>query len=227
MSSETVDSLELHSGDYVTRYNTKSLARVEALADRMSLRRDDTIADFACGGGVLLQVLGDRTGEYCGIDFSPDFISSAEQIARQKDLRNYSFHCMDIVDFCNLHPGEFSIATALDFSEHIDDETFVRIFAAIRTCMRANGRLFLHTPNLEFFLERFKDIGIMKQFPEHIAVRDRQSLESLLQEAGFKKENIKTSTIAHYNVLKYFHPMSKLPVIGRAFAARLWFEVSL
>lgn len=227
MSSETIDSLELHSGDYVTRYNAKSLGRMEALADRMSLRRDDTIADFACGSGMLLQILGDRAGKYCGIDFSSDFISSAEQIARQKDLKNYSFHCMDIIDFCALHPEEFSVATALDFSEHIDDEAFVKIFAAIRTCLRADGRLFLHTPNLDFFLERFKDIGIMKQFPEHIAVRDRQSMERLLQVAGFQKDNIKTRTIAHYNVLKYLHPLSKLPVIGRAFAARLWFEVSL
>lgn len=220
------DSLAIHSGDYVERYNAKSLDRVKGLVQRIPLTEESRIADFGCGNGMLLQAIDDRFGSYDGIDFSKDFIDSANEWADRTNRKNYSFHHGDIRDFCVLNQHKFDIATTLDFSEHIDDALSIDIYAAIRQALRLGGRLYLHTPNLNFFLERAKQFGIIPQFPEHIAVRNAPQMVSILERAGFNPASIKVQFIPHYNILKFLHPLSWLPFIGRLFAARLWIEAS-
>lgn len=227
MKADLTQSVALHSGDYVERYNKKPLDRVRALARRMELNDDAELADFACGNGMLLQVIGDRAGTYHGVDFSDDFIASAREWARSKSLNNYQFHCDDIIKFCADHPAQFDVATTLDFSEHIDDAMAISIYSAIRSSLRPGGKLYLHTPNLDFFMERAKDIGLLQQFPEHIAVRNGEDTKNVLIEAGFDAAKIKVETIAHYNILKVLHPFGNLPVIGKYFQARLWIEASV
>jgi len=218
------DSIALHSGEYVERYLAKPLDRVRALASRMTYDGTTCIADFGCGSGMLLHALDRPFGAYEGIDFSPDFIAAAERWAAAGSCRNYHFHLGDINEFARLHPGAFDIATTLDFSEHVEDSMAIEIYASIRSSLRPGGRLYLHTPNLDFFLERAKSIGIVPQFPEHIAVRNAGQMVALLAKAGFDPGHIRVQIIPHYNVLKILHPLSRLPVIGKLFGARLWLE---
>ena len=216
------EAVALHSGDYVERYKRKSLRRVRNLVDRMEIKDGAEIADFACGNGMLLQVVGTRKGAYQGIDFSADFIAAAEDWARQSQLSNWQFHCRDIVGFCHSRAASFDIATTLDFSEHVTDEDAIPIYAAIRSSLRAGGVLYLHTPNRDFILEALKDRGVLRQFPEHIAVRTPAQMRDLLVAAGFDRAKITIEAIPHYNVLAILHPLRRLPLVGRYFGARLW-----
>ncbi len=227
MTATTDPSISLHSGEYVERYNKKSIDRVAALAGRMNIVDNDTVADFACGNGMLLEALGQRSGVYHGVDFSRDFITAAQTRAEDAGLKNYQYFCQDIVSFCKSHIGQYNVATTLDFSEHIDDTAFISIYSAIQTSLRRGGTLYIHTPNLDFFLERLKQKGIVKQFPEHIAVRDEACMIALLQHCGFNPQNIVIEKIPHYNILKFLHPLSYLPGIGKYFCARLWFKISI
>ncbi|NCN84857.1 MAG: class I SAM-dependent methyltransferase [Sphingomonadales bacterium] len=227
MPTEQTESVALHSGEYVERYNRKPLDRVRALASRIDLAEDDELADFACGNGMLLQVVGDRIGTYHGVDFSNDFIASARDWARSKGLNNCQFYCDDIIKFCADHPAQFDVATTLDFSEHIDDALAVSIYSAIRSSLRPGGKLYLHTPNLDFFMERAKDMGVLRQFPEHIAVRNGNAIKDILIHSGFDASKIEVDTIAHYNILKVLHPFSRLPLVGKYFEARLWIKASV
>lgn len=216
------DSLALHSGDYVERYNAKPLDRVRNLAELMDLPGDARLADFACGNGMLLHALGKRAGSYDGVDFSPDFIASANEWAAREGCSNYRFHCDDIIRFCEKHPAAFDAASTLDFSEHVRDEDLIPIYAAIRSSLAEGGTLYLHTPNLDFFLERAKDVGILRQFDEHIAVRNGEGMVDLLVKSGFDRDKISLAHIPHYNILKHLHPLGRLPLIGKWFQARLW-----
>ena len=173
---------------------------------------------------MLLQAIGDGFGSYDGIDFSPDFIAAAEEWAEGTGRKRYRFHCCDIRDFCARHPRTFDVAATLDFSEHIEDSLAIEIYAAIKRSLIPGGRLYLHTPNLDFFMERAKQVGIVPQFPEHIAVRTGKQTARLLEAAGFERDAIRVAYIPHYNVLKALHPLSRLPLVGKAFAARLWIE---
>jgi len=219
-----MSSLALHSGDYVARYNRKPLSRLRGLMRYMNITDHAEIADYACGNGMLLQALGDRAGQYHGVDFSSEFIKSAEAWAQRSGLRNCSFHCDDIVSFAAAHQARFDYAATLDFSEHVSDEEAIPIYSAIRTSLKPGGKLFLHTPNLDFFIERLKDRGILRQFPEHIAVRNGAGTADLLVRAGFAPESIKLRYVPHYNVLKLLHPLSLMPVVGKYFRARIWIE---
>lgn len=221
------DSIDLHSGDYVARYNAKPIDRVAALARRMTLAPQARLADFACGNGMLLHALGPRPGSYDGVDFSPDFIASANDWAKREHCANYRFHCDDIVAFCERHPASFDAAATLDFSEHVEDAAAVPIYAAIRQALAPGGTLYLHTPNGDFFMERAKDRGILPQFPEHIAVRNGAETVEMLVRAGFPRSGIRLSSIAHYNVLEWLHPLARLPLIGKWFEARLWIEAQV
>jgi len=222
--SDTKKQIRMHSGEYVDNYERKPISRLARLVPRMALKPEEELADFACGNAMLLPLTHALIRHYHGIDFSADFIQAAERRARHHGISNCSFYCEDIVDFCKAHPGHFDVATALDFSEHVDDKDFIQIFSAIRSSLREGGRLYLHTPNLTFFLELLKQYGILPQFPQHIAVRDTAHNIRLLEQCGFSRGCISVEELPHYNAMRVVHPLRALPGIGKFFAARLFIE---
>lgn len=215
------DAKTLHSGDYVRRLETFGPARVRRIVARLDFPDDADVADFGCGTGILLHALGKRAGSYTGVDFSSDFIDAANRWAKRENLTNYRFVEAEIVDFCGRHQGAFEIATALDFAEHVETELAVRIFSAIRTSLRPGGSFYLHTPNLDFIIEKAKDVGLLSQFPEHIAIRNANQMRALLIDSGFASDRIIVEFMPHYNVLRALHPLSSLPILGRFFKARM------
>lgn len=217
-------SKRLHSGAYVEMYERKPISRLARLIPLMHLRGDEVLMDVACGNAMLLPLVSEHVSQYCGVDFSEDFIRAAQRRAKTFGIGNCTFYCQDVIEFCRSRPGSFDIATAFDFSEHIDDDDFVKIFSAVHGSLKTGGRLLLHTPNLDFFMERLKAAGILPQFPEHIAVRTRQANIDLLVSCGFARDQIQACTIPHYNVLRLVHPLRHVPGIGRLFEARLFME---
>lgn len=111
----------------------------------------------------------------------------------------------------------------IDFSEHVYDETLLEVLKDIKSSLKKNGRLYLHSPNGNYFIEIMKKHNfVMKQFPEHVAIRTLKHNIMLLERAGF---GIKmTMFIPHYNILKYLHFASYLPIVGKWFQARIFIE---
>ena len=110
---------------------------------------------------------------------------------------------------------------ALDFSEHVNDEQWLQILKSIKSSLKIGGRLYMHTPNANFFLEIMKNRNfIFKQFPEHIAVRSAKQNQLLLEKVGYKVKE--TKFIPHYNFLKYIHWFSFIPGLGSYFKARIF-----
>lgn len=225
MGEQTKTSKELHSGQYVEMYESKPISRIANLVPLMRLDCSTHLVDLACGNAMLLGEVHDRIARYAGVDFSDDFIVAARRRAQKLGITNCEFHCQGIVEFCSSHPQEFDVATAFDFSEHILDEDFITIFSAIRASLKPGGRLYLHTPNLEFFLERMRDSNfLLRQRPEHIAVRDTAHNIALLECSGFAAANICSRFIRHYNILGMLHPLRHLPWLGKYFEARIFIE---
>jgi len=218
------ESVRLHSGAYVEAYEHHPVSRIARLVPRMRLDVREELMDVACGNGMLLPLVHDKVAAYHGVDFSPDFIEVARRRAAADGITNGTFHCEDVIEFARAHPGRFAVATALDFSEHIDDADFVAIFTAVRGAMKPGGRLYIHTPNLTFLPELLKQWGILPQFPQHIAVRDAGHHLRLLEACGFARRDMRVDQLAHYNVLRFVHPLRKLPIAGEYFAARLFIE---
>lgn len=214
----------LYGADYVDSFNNSQLlARIERLLALCKVGKDDRVVDFGCGSGLLMGYLAPRAHSYTGVDFSQAFIDTA--VARQQRLgiANAGFHCADINRFCRQHQGEFDVAFALDFSEHVYDDEWVQILAAIHSSLKPGGRFYLHTPNREFVVEVLKAHNfILRQFPEHIAVRTPAHNLALLEAGGFRHHTLQL--LPHYNMLKWLHWLSWLPLVGRYFKARIFIE---
>lgn len=222
MSNPEHERIALHSGEYVNLLTKLPAGRMRQTIPLMRLKNTDRVIDFGCGAGLLALSIHKQVKGYVGIDFSPDFICEADKIAARDGLQNCTFHCASIVDYCELHPVTADVVAALDFSEHISDQDFVQIFNAAFRVLKPGGRLFIYTPNLGFFLERMKQIGVFPQFPQHIAVRDEKAHYPLLERCGFARDQISCQHPPHFNVLRFLHPLRNLPLVGPLFRAKLF-----
>lgn len=214
---------DLHGKQYAENFaKTQSPRRLERLIKYMPVNNADTVADFACGNGNLMKHVAPKVKSYMGVDFSRPFIDAANDRKRQLRIENAKFFCSSIKEFCKENTDQFDVGFAMDFSEHVYDEEWLEILRSIRMSLRNNGRLYLHTPNANFFLEIMKAHGVVRQFPEHIAVRTPEHNSALLEKAGFCVNKLMLN--AHYNILRYIHPLSYIPLIGKYLKARILIE---
>jgi SAM-dependent methyltransferase len=209
----------IYDQSYVDQYDPHAVKRMRRMQPFFELSGHEIVADFGCGNGVLLELIGPRVREYVGVDFSDAFVRAAERRRDARGIQNGTFHCADIVAFCAQHPDQFDAGFALDFSEHIYDDQFVRIFSAIHGALRPGATLYLHTPNREYFVERLRER--LSPVEGHVAVRDARSHQVLLAQCGFADVHVRY--LAHYlSAASAFHGLGALPLVGRYFRARLF-----
>ncbi len=220
------DLKELYGKHYVDNFETnQSAIRLQNLIKYMNLDEDDRVADFACGNGMLMEHTAHKVKSYVGVDFSEPFIDAANRKKERLGMENAEFFCSAIDSFCQKNQETFDVGFAMDFSEHVYDEQWLEVLRNIRGSLKKHGRLYLHTPNGSFFLEIMKSHNfVMKQSPEHIAVRTTEQNVRILEEAGFSVRTLKL--IPHYNVLRFIHPVSHIPLIGKYFEARIFIEAT-
>ena len=211
----------LHGEQYVRKFiNARQSVRLARLAERMMLPAGANVLDVGCGTGFLASLLASRYGTYTGVDFSQAMVQEARVQAGAQGLRNCRFLCGDAVDVMRAGAEAYHAIFMLDISEHVPDQEWIGIVAAAWQALKPGGRVYLHTPNLDFFVEQLKQWGWMRQFPEHIAVRNAESNMQFFRAAGFK--SVVCWALPHYNVLRFLHPLAGLPAVGKYMAARLW-----
>jgi len=216
------DLKSMHSGEYVLSFEKdQSQFRLKNILKNIKFSHSNKVIDFGCGNGMLVPLIINDIQSYTGIDFSKDFIESAKKKFNSFDKEKVNFIHSDISTFCENRSELYDIAFAMDFSEHVYDQEWVEILKSIRKSLKKNATLYMHTPNKSFFIEIMKEKGfILKQFPEHIAVRDETHNISLIESAGFKAT--KSLHLPHYNILRFLHPLSYLPFVGKFFQARIF-----
>lgn len=214
--------LQLHGHDYAARFERRhGRRRLLQLIALMKLDRSYDVADFGCGNGLLAAEIHELVRTYTGVDFSEPFIELAVARAARLDATNVRFVHSSIEDFCQRNPERFDAAFALDFSEHVYDDMWLKIAQSIRHTLKRGGTLYVHTPNADFFLERMKTRRfILRHSAEHVAVRSLADNARLLESAGFRISS--SQYVPHYNVLRFMHVLTPLPYVGRHFQARIF-----
>jgi 2-polyprenyl-6-hydroxyphenyl methylase / 3-demethylubiquinone-9 3-methyltransferase len=213
--------MDMHGGHYAQSYERKPLSRLRRLVPLFHLTGNEEVVDYACGNAMLLELLHSRVRRYVGVDFSADMLKLASARAERLAIKHSVFCLEDILAFAGRHVSQFDVAFAMDFSEHVYDEQWLDLLRAMRSTLKPGGRLYLHTPNGEYFLEILKDRGVLAQFPQHVAVRSPAHNRRLLEAAGFARVDIRQ--LSHYEVRqKPFSALAWLPVVGRYFLARLF-----
>jgi hypothetical protein len=113
----------------------------------------------------------------------------------------------------------------MDLTEHVADAELFGMLSVLRGRMAEGGKLYIHTPNLDFFWELLKEYTPTPQIKGHIAVRTAEQYIELLNHAGFK--DIKVRKLSHYMWFwKWAHWFRSVPWIGKYMEARLFIEVT-
>ncbi|MFC1730976.1 class I SAM-dependent methyltransferase [candidate division KSB1 bacterium] len=193
----------------------------ERFVKKINFNKDDIVGDYGCGNGIFLDLIHDKINKYDGIDLSESYIELAKLRQKENKIDNAEFFCASIEEFSKKVQARYDKIFSFDFSEHLYDEDCLRIFAQMRTTLKEGGKLYIHTPNGDFFIELLKKRGILKQFEEHIGVRNRKEYVKLLGKIGFS--HIEVQYLPHYvTLLKFMHLLSYIPFVGKFFKARLW-----
>lgn len=206
---------------YAEGYDPHAVPRIARLLPMCELTQSSVVLDAGSGNGVLAELVAPRVARVDGVDFSPAFVAVAERRRESAGLRNVAYHLADLDAFCAERPATYDAAFLLDVSEHVYDDTFVAMARAIRGALKPGRPLYLHTPNAEYVLERFRAWGVLPQIEGHVAVRSGPANEVLLRAAGFT--DVSSQTLAHYlPFAARFHVLGGLPWVGRVFRARLF-----
>jgi len=199
----------------------RSDQRLRRLMPLIHLDTSMNVIDIGCGDGKLLGYMYDKVGQYTGIDFSQRWIDQAKLRADRLGANNVTLQVGDIVEFSQSNLDRYDSAFTMDFSEHVYDDAFINIYRAIRKILKPGGKLYLHTPNGDYFLELLKKFGILKPSEGHIGIRNAAQHQVLLSRSGFQKIEIRY--YPHYiPLLASIHALSFVPFVGKYFRARLF-----
>lgn len=211
----------LHGSQYVQRFSDeRQVERVSRLMGLIDLPPRASVLDIGCGTGLLASLLATRYSSYTGVDFSQAMVHEARRLARERGLQECHFVVGDAVEAMRQTIAAYDAIFLLDISEHVPDDEWATIIEAAWHSLRSGGKVYLHTPNLDFVVERLKELGWMRQFPEHVAVRSAAGNMGFFRDAGYS--SISCSALPHYNILRWLHPLTRLPLVGKFMAARLW-----
>src|SRR5208337_3245047 len=95
------DLVSLYGEEYVSKFEVnQSPDRLHRLLPLMDLTPQSIVADFACGNGMLMELVAPMVQKYVGVDFSQSFIEAANRKRDRLAIRNASFVCARIEDFC-------------------------------------------------------------------------------------------------------------------------------
>ena len=212
----------------VTKFAAPERKWQERDRDILSLARpaaDKTVLDLGSALGDVCFLLAPHVQEAIGIDASPRAVAIADDRRRERGFANVRFIESDVADLAELAESSVDVAGAFDLLEHVDDDTVRRMLSALRRVLKPGGVFVAYTPNREHYVERLKAANlILKQFPEHIAVRRPREIRRLLEEEGWRVRSLRYSPAPFPGVRWIERALWRLPVVGPLFRYRILVE---
>jgi ubiquinone/menaquinone biosynthesis C-methylase UbiE len=180
------------------------------------------LLDLGSARGDVCFLLSPHVREAIGIDASARAIEIAEAERRRRGLDNVRFVQGDVAELRPLPDASVDVAGAFDLLEHVDDATVRQMLGALRRVLKRGGVFVAYTPNREHYVERMKAHNLLlKQFPEHIAVRRPAQIRRLLSEEGWRVLDLDYATAPFPGVRWVERLLWRLPVVGRLFRYRI------
>lgn len=183
---------------------------------------DQVVLDLGSARGDVCFLLAPRVREAVGVDASPRALEIAEAERSRRGLENVRFVRSDVATLAGIPDASIDVAGAFDLLEHVDDETVRQMLRALARVLKPGGVLAAYTPNREHYVERLKAHDfLLKQFPEHIAVRRPREIRRLLEESGWRVLAL-TYSPAPFPAVRWIEKaLWRLPGIGRLFRYRI------
>lgn len=220
--------MEIYTKDYYLRLPSDS-HRIDRLVSLLDLKSSDSVCEIGCAAGHFLAAISDKVRYGIGIDTSTAAIEAASELKNSSGLHNLDFWVGSAEDYSKVTTlaGSFDYVFLMDVTEHIEDRQLISVLCATRALLSPNGKLVIHTPNLDYWLERLKDRDILPQLDGHIAVRNLAAYVEILEANGFHIQN--AARLPHYRqpLTTFDRLFMNFPFIGRIFAGRLFISARL
>jgi ubiquinone/menaquinone biosynthesis C-methylase UbiE len=183
---------------------------------------ETTFLDLGSARGDVCFLLAPRVREAIGIDASPRALEIAEAERLRRGLTNVRFVLSDVAALDAIPDASIDVAGAFDLLEHVDDATVRQMLRALTRVLKPGGVLAAYTPNREHYVERLKARDfILKQFPEHIAVRRPREIRRLLESEGWRILEMTYSPAPFPVVHRVEKLLWRVPGLGRLFRYRI------
>ena len=182
----------------------------------------DRVLELGSARGDVSFFLAAHAKEVVGVDASDDALRMAERARAARGIANVSFRKGDVADLSMFPNASFQAVAAIDLVEHIDDPTLAAMLGECRRVLVAGGRLGLYTPDRAHYVERLKAHGVLlRQFPQHIAVRRADAYRRFLRDAGFRVD-LDTYSISPFPGVRWIEAaLAPLPLVGPTFRYRI------
>lgn len=200
--------------------------RLLRLVSRLELCPDHSVLDLGCGHGLLAPLLEDTAGAYLGVDRKETNVRIARERAAGQNLHRARFERAEMLDYLRQSALRFDKVLLIDVDYMIDHARLLEILQHARAALTPGGKLYLHTVNGAYFLERLRDAGLIARdktlWPY---VRTAEDYRRLLAESGFG--HVKATGLGHFLApLRWLNPLMAVPGMGSLFAARLFIVAS-
>jgi SAM-dependent methyltransferase len=213
---------QMYHRHWFTCPDRKWREREENLLELVQPRGTETLLDLGCARGDASFFFAPRVGHVIGLDGEPLAISLAQQRAREQGVANVTFLQADAGHFPEVPDASVDVAGAFDFLEHVTDDTLARMLSEVRRALKPGGLFVAYTPNREHLVERLKARNfILRQQPDHIAVRRPREIVRFLEEAGLRVERIFYPASPYPLYRGVDLALKNLPLIGRPFRFRI------
>ena len=212
----------LHKSHWFTNPKLKYEER-----DRDTLRvvapgPSDRILELGSARGDVSFFLAAHAKDVVGVDASDDALQLAEAGRARRGISNVRFVKADVADLSVFPDASFDAIAAIDLVEHIDDPTLEAMLGECRRVLRHGGRLGLYTPDRAHYVERLKahDL-ILKQFPQHIAVRRAGAYRRFLAGAGLCI-SLDAYSVSPFPGVRWIEAaLAVVPFVGETFRYRI------
>jgi len=212
---------ELHHEHWFTNNSAKEVRRWTAVLQMLQPAREDRLLEIGCAAGRHTLKLAPLVGTAYGIDRALAGIAIARDTARRQRVANAAFAVCDAVQLA-FADAAFDKVAAIDFVEHVDDDTLLAVLREVRRVLGPHGRMAIYTPCATHYVEWLKAREIvLKQIEGHIAVRAPQAYVALLARAGFvvHAQWFLPSDYPAFSLVD--RVLMKLPVLRRWFRFRI------
>lgn len=212
----------LHKSHWFTNPPRKYAERERDTLRVVAPSLSDRVLELGSARGDVTFFLARHAKEVVGVDASEDALLLAEAGRKGRGLTNVSFVRSDVADLSRFEDASFDAVAAIDLVEHIDDPTLAAMLKEARRVLKPGGRLGLYTPDRAHYVERMKAHDfLLRQFPQHIAVRRAEAYRCFLSEAGFRIA-LDAWSVSPFPAVRLFESvLAPLPVLGETFRYRI------
>ena len=212
----------LHPHHWFTNPPRKYAERRRDVLRVVAPQPEDRILELGSARGDVTFLLAERAREVVGLDASDVALGMAEAERSHRGLSNVRFVKGDVAELSMFSDLSFDAVAAIDLVEHVDDATLSSMLREVKRVLVPGGRLGIYTPDRAHCVERMKAHDLLlKQFPEHIAVRRTEAYVRFLEVAGFAIGLLDWS-VSPFPVVRWAEKaLAPLPLVGPTFRYRI------